>query len=171
MKTLIRPLAGVFIALVVLEFGLRPIASADLPPFARPSADSLGSPVVTSRQLEEGIAESHFSSAGARLTGNSTVAGAPVIVILGDSHEYDGEIEPFDKVEIDDLIMRELRKIIHLPNWMIAKRWHGQYVKHAGGAPVFEAEPLPRVHVCTGMGGAGMTLAFGLAEQAWRRWS
>ena len=69
------------------------------------------------------------------------------------------------------MIMRELRKIIHLPDWMIAKRWHGQYVKHAGGAPVFEAEPLPRVNVCTGTGGAGMTLAFGLAEQAWRRWS
>jgi hypothetical protein len=92
MKTLLRPLAGIIVALVLLELGLRPIASADLPPFARPSADTLGSPVVTSRQLEEGIAESHFSSAGARLTGNSTVAGGPVIVILGDSHVMAREI-------------------------------------------------------------------------------
>ena len=92
MKTLLRPLAGVLAALCLLEVGLRPIASADLPPFARPSADSLGSPVVTSRQLEEGIAESHFSSAGARLTGNSTVAGGPTIVILGDSHVMAREI-------------------------------------------------------------------------------
>jgi len=86
MKHVLRSGVGVIAALVLLEFGLRPLASADLPPFARPSADTLGSPVITSRQLEEGIAEAHFSSAGARLTGNSTVAGGPVIVILGDSH-------------------------------------------------------------------------------------
>jgi hypothetical protein len=92
MKTLLRPLAGAVAALWLLEVGLRPIASADLPPIARPSADTLGSPVITSRQLEEGIAESHFSSAGARLTGNSTVAGGPTIVILGDSHVMAREI-------------------------------------------------------------------------------
>jgi len=63
-----------------------------LPPLARPAADSLGSPVVTSRQLEEGVAESHFSSAGARLTGNPTIAGAPLIVILGDSHVVAREV-------------------------------------------------------------------------------
>ncbi len=92
MNYLLRSLAGILVALALLEFGLRPLASADLPPFARPSADTLGSPVITSRQLEEGIAVAHFSSAGARLTGNSTVAGGPVIVILGDSHVMAREI-------------------------------------------------------------------------------
>lgn len=47
---------------------------------------------MTSRQLEEGIAESHFSSAGARLTGNRPIAGAPVIVVLGDSHVVAREV-------------------------------------------------------------------------------
>ena len=92
MSNLLRSLSGIIAALVLLEVGLRPIASADLPPFARPSADSLGSPVITSRQLEEGIAEAHFSSAGARLTGNANVAGGPSIVILGDSHVMAREI-------------------------------------------------------------------------------
>ena len=88
----ILTVCGVIAALLVLEAGLRPLATADLPPLARPAADSLGSPVVTSRQLEEGIAESHFSSGGARLTGNPSVAGAPLIVILGDSHVVAREV-------------------------------------------------------------------------------
>jgi FAD dependent oxidoreductase TIGR03364 len=91
-------------------------------------------------------------------------------VVLGDSHEYDGNIEPFDKAQIDELILRELHKIIRLPNWTIAERWHGLYAKHPQ-QPVFESEPLPNVHICTGTGGSGMTMSFGLAERAWRRWS
>lgn len=85
-------LCGVAAALTVLELGLRPLATPDLPPLARPGVDALDAPVITSRQLEEGIAEAHFSSAGARLTGNPTLSGAPLIVILGDSHVIAREI-------------------------------------------------------------------------------
>lgn len=92
MKYALRSGVGVIAALCLLEVGLRPLATADLPPYARPSADAFGSPVITSRQLEEGIAEAHFSSAGARLTGNPVVAGGPLIVILGDSHVMAREI-------------------------------------------------------------------------------
>jgi D-hydroxyproline dehydrogenase subunit beta len=91
-------------------------------------------------------------------------------VILGDSHEYGRDIEPFDKAMIDELILRELRKIIRLPDWTIAQRWHGVYAKSQTGA-IFEAEPFPDVHIRTGTGGGGMTMSVGLAEQAWQRWS
>lgn len=90
-------------------------------------------------------------------------------IIIGDSHEYDSDIEPFDKATIDDLILRELRKVVRLPDWTIAERWHGIYAKHPS-RPVFEAEPLPEVHVRTGTGGSGMTMAFGLADVCWEDW-
>jgi FAD dependent oxidoreductase TIGR03364 len=90
-------------------------------------------------------------------------------IILGDSHEYDSDIEPFDKSRIDDLILRELRRVIRLPDWTVAERWHGIYARHAA-RPIFEATPLPEVHIRTGAGGSGMTMAFGLAERCWEQW-
>lgn len=91
-------------------------------------------------------------------------------VILGDSHEYDEKIEPFDQTAIDDLLLRELRRILRLPEWTIAQRWHGIYAKHPAAAK-FAAQPLRNVFVRTATGGAGMTMSFGLAEQDWRGWS
>jgi hypothetical protein len=56
---------------------------------------------------------------------------------LGDSHEYGAEI---------------------------ASRWNGVYVKHPT-EPYFVARPVAGVTIVTGVGGAGMTLSFGLAEK------
>jgi D-hydroxyproline dehydrogenase subunit beta len=85
-------------------------------------------------------------------------------VVIGDSHEYGEQIEPFDKREIDDLILRYLHTFLAAPDLQIAARWHGLYVKLAT-EPYLIADPAPGVTVVTGVGGAGMTLSFGLAEQ------
>ena len=89
-------------------------------------------------------------------------------LILGDSHEYGSQIEPFDDVRIDEWILRELQHLLRLPVWKISRRWHGIYAKHPD-LPVYQAQPIPRVHIFTGTGGAGMTMSFGLAEDFWRR--
>jgi FAD dependent oxidoreductase TIGR03364 len=87
-------------------------------------------------------------------------------VVIGDSHEYDDAIEPFDKSEIDRLILDYLRRLAVLPDERIAARWHGEYAKHSS-LPWFVAEPLPGVALMAALGGAGMTLAFGVAEEWW----
>ncbi len=90
-------------------------------------------------------------------------------LILGDSHEYGENITPFDKSEVDELILRELHKVIRLSDWTICERWHGIYAKHPS-LPVWETATADGVNIFTGTGGAGMTMAFGLAERAWKRW-
>jgi D-hydroxyproline dehydrogenase subunit beta len=83
---------------------------------------------------------------------------------LGDSHEYGAEVAPFDKQEIDDLILRYLDTFFNAPDLRIATRWNGVYVKHPT-EPYFVARPDAGVTVITGVGGAGMTMSFGLAEK------
>jgi FAD dependent oxidoreductase TIGR03364 len=83
---------------------------------------------------------------------------------LGDSHEYGAEIAPFDKQEIDELVLRYLGAFFNAPKLRIASRWNGVYVKHST-EPYFVARPVAGVTIVTGVGGAGMTLSFGLAEK------
>jgi len=88
-------------------------------------------------------------------------------VILGDSHDYETPLDPFDAAEIEDSIVTYARRMLRLPEWSVAARWHGVYAKGPRG-PSFTAEPQPGCHVMGSPGGAGMTLAFGLAERWWR---
>lgn len=87
-------------------------------------------------------------------------------VVIGDSHEYDDAISPFDKDEIDRLILDYLWKMLRVPDPTIRRRWHGVYAKHPTLVQ-FTAEPQPGCHILASPGGSGMTLAFGLAERWW----
>ncbi len=92
---------------------------------------------------------------------SQTAAGE---LTIGDSHEYGRDLSPFDKQEINELIMRYLRQFARLPDWRIAETWHGIYAK-IPGATEFIASPEPGVTIVNGLGGAGMTLSFGLAQE------
>ena len=87
-------------------------------------------------------------------------------VVIGDSHEYDADISLFDKTEIDDLILNQLRRMADLPDWTIGARWHGVYAKHPTKHFV-TAEPQPGCTIAVAPGGLGMTMSFGIAEDWW----
>lgn len=86
-------------------------------------------------------------------------------VIIGDSHEYGDAIQPFDRDEIEALILDYLRGFLDVPGFRIASRWHGIYAKHPKQTAAV-ARPAPGATVIACAGGAGMTLSFGIAERA-----
>lgn len=90
--TSLATVAGVIAALGSLELGLRFLASPDPIPRPRILADSLRSPEVARGQVEEGVAISHYSMAGARETGNPPADQGVIVVILGDSYVLAREV-------------------------------------------------------------------------------
>jgi FAD dependent oxidoreductase TIGR03364 len=83
---------------------------------------------------------------------------------LGDSHEYGLAVDIFNKTEIDELVMKNVREFLVAPDLSIAQRWYGVYAKHSDKAWV-AIDAAPGVRIVTAVGGSGMTLSFGLAEQ------
>jgi len=85
-------------------------------------------------------------------------------LIIGDSHHYSRTVEPFDQEFVNDIILDYLRSFTRLGNLRIIERWHGIYPKLQGNLNLL-VEPEPNVTIVNGLGGAGMTLSFGLAEE------
>lgn len=85
-------------------------------------------------------------------------------LIIGDSHHYSRTVEPFDSEYVNDVILRYLQTFADLGTLKIIERWHGVYPKISGASNLI-VSPEPGVTIVTGLGGAGMTLSFGLAEE------
>ena len=83
---------------------------------------------------------------------------------LGDSHEYGLAVDIFNKTEIDELVMKNVGEFLMAPDLAIAQRWYGVYAKHPEKSWV-TIDAAPGVRIVTAVGGSGMTLSFGLAEQ------
>ena len=84
---------------------------------------------------------------------------------VGDSHEYGLTHDPFDKDFINRKILDYLRKFASFKDWSVAETWNGVYAKLTDGEADLFFSPEPYVYVINGVGGAGMTLSFGLAEE------
>jgi FAD dependent oxidoreductase TIGR03364 len=85
-------------------------------------------------------------------------------ITVGDSHEYGAVHEPFDKTYINELIINYLKKIAALQSWKTIQTWNGTYAKLTNKQPAFTHQPESGVTLVNGLGGAGMTLSFALAE-------
>ena len=85
-------------------------------------------------------------------------------ITIGDSHEYGLVHDPFDRDEINQLIIHYLHSFTQIQDLEIAQTWNGIYPKLKGKTE-FVASPESGVHIINGLSGAGMTLSFGLAEE------
>lgn len=86
-------------------------------------------------------------------------------LIIGDSHEYALTHDPFESEYINALIWGYLTRFLETNNLRITERWHGIYPKLVTGALEMIVKPENGVTIVNGLGGAGMTLSFGLAEE------
>lgn len=84
---------------------------------------------------------------------------------VGDSHEYGLDFDPFDKQYINQLILDYLKNLIHIDQWRLLESWNGIYPKMTNGKTDLHLEVDNGVHIVNGIGGNGMTLSFGFAEE------
>jgi FAD dependent oxidoreductase TIGR03364 len=84
---------------------------------------------------------------------------------IGDSHEYGLSHDPFDKAFINQMIIDYLKKFAQFKNWNIIETWNGVYPKLTNGETELFMMAESGVYILNGLGGAGMTLSFGLAEE------
>ena len=83
---------------------------------------------------------------------------------IGDSHDYGLTHGPFASERVDREILNHLKTFAGVPSLEISERWQGIYPHLEGGSELI-SHPEPGVTVVNGLGGAGMTLSFGLAEE------
>jgi FAD dependent oxidoreductase TIGR03364 len=86
-------------------------------------------------------------------------------ITLGDSHEYGFTFDPFDDHNINKLIINYLHGFMHASDWVINTTWNGVYPKMTDGSSWYFNQVLQDVYILNGLGGAGMTLSFGVAEK------
>ena len=84
---------------------------------------------------------------------------------IGDSHEYGNTFEPFDKESINRMILDYLSRFASFRDNTVIETWHGFYSKLTNGEAFLFSNPQAGIYVFNGLGGAGMTLSFGLAER------
>jgi hypothetical protein len=131
----VRGAAGILAAALLFELCLRPFVG---------SSNGNDGPVRTIRSYYEGISVAHFENDGLgtygnRLTGNPPIEGAPVGMILGDSHVIGQAVG--DEETMGAVVERLSRAAGSALNVR-------QYGWSSGNAPTYlaEAEPLLKAH-------------------------
>ena len=92
-------------------------------------------------------------------------------LIIGDSHEYGKDFSTRHSEAVNQLIMEYLSTFLSIQNMRIRDRWNGYYLKTTTQDTETIIEPADRVQIVTGLGGAGLTLSFGLAQDNVASWN
>ncbi|MFZ1787609.1 MAG: TIGR03364 family FAD-dependent oxidoreductase [Saprospiraceae bacterium] len=109
---------------------------------------------------------SQFKKYGVHILFKQTSSGS---IIVGDSHEY-FDINDYKKEvytvreKINQFIIAEAQKIITIKNWKLKRAWLGYYTQCKEEA-IFSKTIDEHIHIITGIGGKGMTAAFGYAAE------
>lgn len=90
-------------------------------------------------------------------------------VIIGDSHEYADAANIDDlgfdlRMDVDDFMIDEAKKIIDLPTYEIQNKWFGMY-SQCKENDIFEHTVDENIHIVTGIGGKGMTGSAGFSKE------
>jgi FAD dependent oxidoreductase TIGR03364 len=84
---------------------------------------------------------------------------------IGDSHEYGSDFAPFDSNHVNQLILDYLRNMMHIGDWQLQQTWNGVYPKMTNDTTELFMKVNDGVYIINGIGGNGMTLSFGFAEE------
>ncbi|MEV8566387.1 TIGR03364 family FAD-dependent oxidoreductase [Streptomyces sp. NPDC051322] len=84
---------------------------------------------------------------------------------IGDSHAYGKTHDPFESQQINQAVLDYLATFAKLPDPQITEYWSGYYPSLRDGRTELLLTPEDGVTIVNGLGGAGMTLSFGLAQQ------
>ncbi len=90
-------------------------------------------------------------------------------IVIGDSHHYNNVPTFTLSHVVKKEILKQLKDTYHIPDLEIEQEWLGNYLKTIGGS-VYNLELEEGVKLVTGLGGNGMTLSFGLAEENLREY-
>ncbi|RWW91754.1 TIGR03364 family FAD-dependent oxidoreductase [Flavobacterium cerinum] len=90
-------------------------------------------------------------------------------VIIGDSHEYADAANIDDlgfdlRMDIDEYMIEEAKKIFNLPTFEIQNRWFGMY-SQCKENDIFQHTVDNNIHIVTGIGGKGMTGSAGFSKE------
>ena len=92
------------------------------------------------------------------------VQGADGGLIVGDSHHYEYSPSPFQRAEVDALILEEMHRVLHLPGAQVTERWSGTYATAPDRLMTREViDEVTRLVIVTS--GTGASTSFAIGEE------
>ena len=91
------------------------------------------------------------------------VQGADGGLIVGDSHHYEWSPSPFQRAEVDALILDEMHAVLRLPGARVTERWSGTYA--SGPDTMIRQRVDDGVHLVIVTSGTGASTSFAIGEE------